>query len=83
MTTDETPTNRMLISLRPADDARLRALAAEHGTTPGIAARALVVYGLDRLADPEVGQAITDEKTRDRDRRSAVGRRVMENRQKE
>ncbi len=59
---------------------QLRVLAAHHGTSAGIIARAFVAYGLATSDSPEVIESITDEITRLRIRKSEIGRQVMASR---
>lgn len=69
---------RSTIALTEERTAELRRVAADYAGSPGLVARALVLWGLDNLDHPAIQAAITAEIAADRQRRAAVGRRVMQ-----
>jgi len=59
---------------------QLRHLAADHGTSIGLIARAFIARGIERADDPDVIATITEEVSREKIRKGAIGRKAMANR---
>lgn len=76
----ESQEKRIAVSLTADQTARLRQAGADAGLSQGLVARGLIEYGLDHIGDEGVQAAIREVKRADRERRSRVGRRVMNER---
>lgn len=69
---------RQTVPLTTEDRKRLRRAAAELEVSPGLLARALILYGLKHRDDPEIAARIADEASAAHARASAAGKAAME-----
>lgn len=72
--TSSDPSVRIAMTASPADSLRLKQAALDVGAPAAVVARALVIHGLDHLADPAVAATLEAAAQAERRRRSEAAR---------